>query len=103
MMRWMHRIAAIGHGNPLPLSSEEAIEVARAGVVAPLRVETVQAPGRCPVGAQVTVAPTDYGIDPVAGELVAEYTNEWVVKRIDPRAGMVHVHFPRSGYQIQAA
>ena len=62
-----------------------------------------QAPGRCPVGTRVTVAPTDYGIDPIAGELAAEYTNEWVVKRIDPRAGMVHVHFPRSGYQIQAS
>jgi hypothetical protein len=49
------------------------------------------------------VAPTDYGIDPVAGELVAEYANEWIVKRADPRAGTVHVHFPRAMYQIESA
>jgi glutathione S-transferase len=102
-MRWMHRLAAVGHGTPTPLSSAEAVEIARAGVPAPLRTEPAQAPGPCPVGARVTVAPTDYGIDPVAGELVAEYTNEWIVKRTDPRAGTVHVHFPRVGYQIESA
>jgi glutathione S-transferase len=103
VVQWMHRIAAIGHGTPMSLGSTEAIEIARAGVPAPLRTEAVRAPGPCPVGARVTVAPTDYGIDPVVGELVTEYTNEWVVKRIDPRAGTVYVHFPRAGYQIESA
>ncbi len=102
-VQWMHRIAAIGHGTPMPLSSAEAIEIARVGVPAPLRTEARQAPGPRPVGARVTVAPTDYGIDPVAGELVAEYTNEWIVKRTDPRAGTVYVHFPLAGYQIESA
>ena len=67
-VRWMHRIAAIGHGTPRPLSSAEAVEIARAGVPAPLRTEAVRAPGPCPVGTRVTVAPTDYGVDPVGGE-----------------------------------
>ncbi len=102
-VQWMHRIAAIGHGTPMPLSSAEAIEIARVGAPTTLRIEPVQAPGPCPVGTRVTVAPTDYGIDPVAGELVAEYTNEWIVKRTDPRAGTVYVHFPRAGYQIESA
>jgi len=87
--QWMQRIAAIGHGTATPLSSGEAIEIARAGVTVPLRTEAVQTPGPCPLGARVTVAPTDYGIDPVPGELIAEYTNEWIVKRTDPRAGAV--------------
>jgi glutathione S-transferase len=103
VVQWMHRIAAIGHGTPMPLSSTEAIEIARVGVPAPLRTEAVQAPGPCPVGTRVTVAPTDYGVDPVVGELVAEYTNEWTIKRTDPRAGTVCVHFPRTGYQIESA
>ncbi len=101
-VQWMHRIAAIGHGTPKPLSSAEAIEIARKGTTATVRTESVQSPGPCVVGARVTVAPTDYGIDPVAGELAAEYTNEWIVKRTDPRAGIVHVHFPRFAYQIEA-
>ncbi len=103
IMKWMQRVATIGHGTPQPLSSAEAIEIARKGELAALRTEANPAPGPCPVGSSVTVAPTDYGIDPVAGELVAEYVNEWVVKRTDPRAGTVYVHFPRVGYQINSA
>ena len=103
VQRWMQRVAAIGHGVPTPLSSGEAIEIARKGAVATLRSEAIDAPGPCAVNTSVTVTPTDYGMDPVAGELVAEYTNEWVVKRTDPRAGTLHVHFPRTGYQINAA
>jgi glutathione S-transferase len=49
------------------------------------------------------VTPSDYGMDPVAGELESEDTNEWVVKRVDARAGTVYVHFPRAGYQIENA
>jgi len=103
VMQWMQRVAAIGHGSPKPLSSAEAIEIARAGKMAALRTEANPAPGPCLLGTSVTVAPTDYGIDPVAGELVAEYINEWVVKRTEPRAGTVYVHFPRVGYQINGA
>jgi glutathione S-transferase len=100
MMQWMRRIAEIGHGKPKALGSADAIEIARKGETVVLRTETVQTPGPCPVGARVTVAPTDYGIDPVTGTLVAEYTNEWIVKRDDARAGTVYVHFPRFNYQI---
>lgn len=103
VMPWMQRVAAIGHGFPKPLGSAEAIEIARAGKMAALRTEVNPAPGPCPVGTSVTVAPADYGIDPVAGELVAEYVNEWIVRRTDPRAGTVYVHFPRAGYQINSA
>lgn len=103
MREWMQRIAAIGHGMPTSLGSGEAIEIARKGTVATLRSEAIGAPGPCAISAKVTVAPTDYGMDPVAGELVAEYTNEWIVRRTDPRAGTLHVHFPRTGYQINAA
>ncbi len=101
--QWMRRVADFGHGMPTPLGSEEAIEIARRGTMATLRSEAISAPGPCAVNDSVTVAPSDYGMDPVAGELVAEYTNEWVVKRTDPRAGTLHVHFPRTGYQINAA
>ncbi|HVY06381.1 MAG TPA: glutathione S-transferase family protein [Burkholderiales bacterium] len=101
--QWMKRMAAIGHGTPTELGSSEAIDVARKGETAAPRTEAVNATGPCALGSRVTVAPTDYGIDPVAGELVAEYVNEWVLKRTDPRAGTVYVHFPRFGYQINGA
>jgi hypothetical protein len=49
----------------------------------------------------VTVAATDYGTDPVAGTLVGLSDTESVIRRIDARAGVVHVHFPRFGFQIK--
>jgi glutathione S-transferase len=103
VLQWMQRVDAIGHGISTPLGGAEAIEIARTGKPATLRSEAGRAPGPYPIGARVAVAPTDTGIDPVAGELVAEYLNEWVVARDDPRAGRVHVHFPRAGYQINGA
>jgi hypothetical protein len=48
------------------------------------------------------VAATDYGVDPVAGALVGLSQQESVLRRVDARAGTVHVHFPRFGFQIRA-
>ena len=40
-------------------------------------------------------------IDPVAGTLVGLDTDEVVIRRHDERAGTLHVHFPRIGFQIR--
>ena len=52
-------------------------------------------------GQAVTVMPTDYGRDPVAGTLMGLDAHEIVLRRHDERAGTVHVHFPRAGFQIK--
>ena len=52
-------------------------------------------------GQTVTVTPTDYGMDPVTGSLVGLTDDEVVLRRTDERAGTVHVHFPRAGYQTK--
>jgi hypothetical protein len=52
-------------------------------------------------GDAVTVSPTDYATDLVSGTLVGLNPNEVVIERKDERAGTVHVHFPRIGYQIK--
>jgi hypothetical protein len=53
-------------------------------------------------GQAVTVAATDYGIDPVAGTLVGLSQQQSVLRRSDARAGTVHVHFPRFGFHLKA-
>ena len=58
---------------------------------------------RLPFGAPVTVAAVDYGTDPVAGELVISLPEEIGVRRTDPRAGTVIVHFPRLGFEVRKA
>ena len=51
----------------------------------------------------MTIAATDYGTDPVTGELVASTRAEIALKRVDSRAGEVVVHFPRIGFQLTRA
>lgn len=97
---WLERLFAIGHHVSSEMSSGEALAVAAgAGAHAPTAVE----PGLgFEAGQAVTVAATDYGVDPVAGTLVGLNPLESVLRRSDPRAGMLHVHFPRFGFQLRA-
>ena len=96
---WLDRVLALGHGSPQRLGSDEAIAVAAAA----------QGHAACAVaagagfepGQAVTVTATDYGMDPVAGGLVGLSDVEVVLRRSDERAGTVHVHFPRAGFQIK--
>lgn len=102
LQAWMETIAAFGHGAPEKISAEDALAVARLGVTAALNGAFVDTHGIA-LGAQVTVSPTDYALDPVAGELVIASEREYAVRRSDERAGTVVVHFPRIGYQLRAA
>ena len=101
VLRWMDGIRSLGHGRPSPLSSLEAIEIARASVAQPLQALSdteAFAPGD-----HVAVGPTDYGFDPTEGELVQLTADRIVVARTDARAGRVQVHWPRLSYQVEAA
>jgi glutathione S-transferase len=96
---WYERVTAFGHGRSKPLGSGAAIGIAAAG----RRVPTEVAPGLgFEAGQAVTVTPVDYALDPVAGELVGLSGDSVTVRRVDARAGTVHVHFPRIGYSIKA-
>jgi len=97
---WRERVIAFGHGSPETLSSGEAIAVAARSAPAATAVEPGL--GFSP-GAQVTVSAMDYATDLVPGTLVGLSTTEVVIARHDERAGDVHVHFPRAGYQIKSA
>lgn len=96
---WLERLFAIGHHDSSAMSSSEALAVAAgAAAHAPTAVE----PGLgFEAGQAVSVAATDYGVDPVAGTLVGLSQHEVVLRRSDARAGTLHVHFPRFGFQIK--
>jgi glutathione S-transferase len=96
---WLDRTLAIGHHTQQEMSGVEAVAVAAAATAyAPVAVAAGQG---FELNQAVTVAATDYGTDPVAGTLVGLSDTESVVRRVDPRAGTVHVHFPRFGFQIK--
>jgi glutathione S-transferase len=103
LQAWMARIAALGHGTPTDMASVQAIELARDSEPEALAANDFVDPTGLATGQAVTVAATDYGVDPVAGTLVWQDAEEIVVARDDARAGRVHVHFPRMGFRVTAA
>ncbi|MGZ0784424.1 glutathione S-transferase family protein [Pseudomonas saponiphila] len=99
---WLARVLGFGHGSFTEMSAEEALEVSRNATPVALPDEQFVDPNGFAAGQQVVIAATDYGVDPVAGELLFAGTEELILRREDPRAGLVHVHFPRLGFHIQA-
>ncbi|WP_374323822.1 glutathione S-transferase family protein [Aquipseudomonas alcaligenes] len=99
---WLGRVLGFGHGAHSPLSSEEAIAIAREAQPAPLPGEDFSQTLGFQVGQQVSVAATDYGVDPVQGELLCVSAEAIILRRQDERAGTLHVHFPRLGFALSA-
>jgi glutathione S-transferase len=98
---WYDRVAAFGHGRPDPLSSADAIAVA-ASAAGHAATQVEPGLGFEP-GDAITVSATDYATDLVPGTLVGLSRDHVVLERRDERAGTVHVHFPRIGYQLKKA
>lgn len=100
---WMDRVAAFGHGESSPLDSGTAVEIARSATpgTAP-GVDPGDLNGRA-VGDRLRIFPEAYGRDPVEGELIYADADEIALRRTDPRAGDVVVHFPREGYVVLPA
>ena len=96
---WLDRVQAIGHHPFTAMSSADAIAVA-AGATGHAPVSVTPSLG-FEEGQAVTVAATDYGSDLVAGTLVGLSPESVTLRRQDARAGTVHVHFPRFGFQIK--
>ena len=102
LQRWFAGMQAFGHGQPEKLGSAEAIAIAAAASAAGRYAPwAVQAGLGFEAGEAVTVAAIDYARDAVAGTLVGLNAQEVVIRRMDERAGTVHVHFPRHGFQVK--
>lgn len=97
---WLQRVLDFGQGTPIEITAEQALAIAKG--VEPVALPEFDSAFGFSKGQRVTVAATDYGVDPVAGELVHIGAEELVVRREDPRTGVVHVHFPRIGFRIEA-
>ncbi|WP_095149014.1 glutathione S-transferase family protein [Pseudomonas sp. Irchel s3a18] len=99
---WLGRVQGFGHGAFSEMTAEEALQVARDSQPAALPDELFVEPNGFKAGQQVVIAATDYGVDPVEGQLLFAGSEELILRRKDERAGLVHVHFPRLGFRIEA-
>jgi len=100
---WEQRVQALGRGRPVSMTAAEAHAVARSSLPRPGGGVDPNDPSKLAAGEAVSVAPDDYGKDPVTGRLVTLNVHEIAVQRAAPAVGTVVVHFPRIGYRVSRA
>lgn len=102
---WMARMTAIGHGQRLDISAEEALVEAAAALPAPLPSPACSAADATglSLGQTVQLTPEQLGHGTsVTGELVSLLPHRLTLRLRSERCGEVHVHFPRIGYRLKA-
>ena len=99
---WMGRMAAFGHGSMSEFDSAAAIALASKSTPASVEKSVFQDDHGIALGSKVTITAESFGLEPTEGELAAATRTRYILRRSDPRAGTVHVHFPRIGYQLRA-
>ena len=100
ILAFMARMTALGHGKPADITSTDALQIAKSSTPEPVKNPVALETNGIALGAQASAMPVDTGLDPVVGELMTASAHEIVIRRTDPRAGTVQVHFPRFGYQL---
>jgi len=100
---WAGRLRAVGHGRHDDITSAEALAIASKAAPETEDLHDPNDPNGRKPGDRVEVMPDDYGKVPVAGEIVALSPQHIAIRRHDPRAGNVVVHFPRAGFLVFSA
>ncbi len=101
---WVDRMLAIGHGDHTAMTASDAIRVAHSAKPAALDPsQHFQDEHGIALGSPVVIQAESFGTEPTAGELVAATRTRYTIRRTDPRAGTVHVHFPRIGFVMKRA
>jgi glutathione S-transferase len=102
VLSWMDRMAAIGQGNSSVITADEALQIAHSATPEALPQEIHQDHHGIALGQPAVSVAEAFGVEPTEGLLVAASRTRYTLRREDPRAGLVHVHFPRVGYLLKA-
>ena len=98
LKRWVNAMEAPGHGARAELEPSAAF--AAAADAEPRALPASQEHEA--LGQRVAIGPVDYGLDPVQGRLTAVTPERYIIARDTDAFGLLHVHFPRGGYQLTA-
>jgi glutathione S-transferase len=99
---WESRVRAIGHGRRSEISTSAALEIATHAKPQTAEMADPGDPNGRKPGDLVEVVPDDYGKIKVKGEIVALSPQHIAIRRHDPQAGEIVVHFPRVGFLVLA-
>jgi glutathione S-transferase len=97
---WAGRLRATGHGTRTEMSTADALELAAKSMPQTAELQDPGDPNGRKPGDKVEIMPDDYGKVRVGGEIVALSPQHIAIRRHDPRAGEVVVHFPRAGFLV---
>jgi glutathione S-transferase len=100
---WLLRMEKWGHGTHTDISSAQALQIAHDSTPEDVSEETFIDHHGIALGSQVVITAESFGLEPSAGELMAATRTRYTIRRHDPRAGTVHVHFPRVGFVLKKA
>ena len=105
VLAWMDRMAAIGHG---VMEKSNAINSIADCAINTTAIEENTSKNAIfkdehgiPLGSLVSIASDAFGPEPTEGVLIAATRMHYTLRRVDERAGVVHVHFPRIGYVMK--
>jgi glutathione S-transferase len=99
--QWLARMTALRQANGAAISSTEALAVAKSSVPKSVADWPFVDGHGIALGSQVSVNAESFGQEASVGELVAATATSVTLRRIDERAGTVHVHFPRIGFALK--
>ncbi|PCJ45159.1 MAG: glutathione S-transferase [Moraxellaceae bacterium] len=94
---WMDRIKHFGNGQNVEMVGEEALLIAKNSDPRSITIEHQQDPL---IGRTVSIAPNDYGQNPTKGQLVGATATQWIVSNNDKKTGLIHIHFPKYGFDV---
>ena len=100
---WETRMREIGHGRRVDISTAAALDLAASATPQTVELSDPDDPNGRKPGDPVEVVPDDYGKVKVSGKIVALSPQHIAIRRHDPRAGEVVVHFPRAGFLVLPA
>jgi len=98
---WIARCDAIGYGECIDVTAQQALDIARAAT--PTATAQIDADCGFEQGQPVAIRTEDPGADTVMGTLLRCTSRDIVLLRDDPQVGTVAVHFPRIGQILSAA
>jgi hypothetical protein len=105
VLAWMDRMVAIGSGIMHKSNAIDSIAVCANNTPAIVQNDPLnsvfQDEHGIQLGSMVSIASDAFGPEPTEGELIACTRMRYTLRRVDERAGVVHVHFPRIGYVMK--
>ena len=95
---WQQRMQKFGHAKHTRISRAQLFQTAKTSQPRAVPNEFNCTEG---IGRPISIEPTDYAQGATSGILIGESQERWIIARETEQFGIIHVHFPKRGYQAK--